>query len=332
MDLIKTDQYGRSAGIVNGSKIDFEISVDGANDFEIEMKRWEWDESITYGTRVYAEDTEYGGIVQEFSTDTSTDVIRLQGDTWRGMMQHKIIEPQPGQDYATASGELNDIIRSKVENEFPGLFYGVDVNTGVTVQNYQFIRYCTLHNGLTKMLKSVGYRLDIRYKEGDVGMAGYVKVQAVPINDLSDRHELTNDNNMHFTTDNNQRGINHLICLGKGELKDRIVIHLYVDQNGDISQSNKYFTGSDEITAIYDSGGSEEDELIKNGIKELESKKSNMSYKMTMTQLDGDIDLGDVVGGKDYLTGISMQKPISRKIWTVSSGKEKITYKLEGET
>ena len=123
-----------------------------------------------------------------------------------------------------------------------------------------------------------------------------------------------------------------MICLGKGELKDRIVIHLYVDQNGDISQSNKYFTGSDEITAIYDSGGSEEDELIKNGIKELESKKSNMSYKMTMTQLDGDIDLGDVVGGKDYLTGISMQKPISRKIWTVSSGKEKITYKLEGET
>ena len=98
MDLIKTDQYGRPAGIVNGSKIDFEISVDGANDFEIEMKRWEWDGSITYGTRVYAADTEYGGIVQEFSTDTSSDVIRLLGDTWRGMMQHKIIEPQPGQD------------------------------------------------------------------------------------------------------------------------------------------------------------------------------------------------------------------------------------------
>lgn len=151
MDLIKTDRYGRPAGIINGSKIDFEISVDGVNDFEIEMKRWEWDGSITYGTRVYAADTEYGGIVQEFSTDTSADVIRLQGDTWRGMMQHKIIEPQPGQDYTTASGELNAIIRSKVENEFPGLFYGVDVDTGVTVQNYQFIRYCTLHDGLMKI-------------------------------------------------------------------------------------------------------------------------------------------------------------------------------------
>ena len=67
-------------------------------------------------------------------------------------------------------------------------------------------------------------------------------------------------------------------------------------------------------------------------IKELESKKSSMSYNMTMTKLEGKIDLGDIVGGKDYLTGISMKKPIGRKIWTISSGKEKVVYKLEGET
>lgn len=52
----------------------------------------------------------------------------------------------------------------------------------------------------------------------------------------------------------------------------------------------------------------------------------------TMTKLEGNIDLGDIVGGKDYLTGISMKKPIGRKIWTISSGKEKVVYKLEGET
>ena len=51
-----------------------------------------------------------------------------------------------------------------------------------------------------------------------------------------------------------------------------------------------------------------------------------------MTKLEGNIDLGDIVGGKDYLTGISMKKPIGRKIWTISSGKEKVVYKLEGET
>lgn len=248
------------------------------------------------------------------------------------MMAKKIIQPLSGQDYATASGELNSIIKSKVESEFPGLFYGVTADTGVTVNNYQFDRYCTLHTGLVKMLKSVGYRLDIRYQEGDVGMTGYVKVSAVPINDLSSEYELTNDNNMNFTTDDNRRGVNHLICLGKGDLKDRLVIHLYADQNGTISQTTQYFKGTEEIAAIYDSSGSEKDDLIENGIKELESKKSSMSYNMTMTKLEGNIDLGDIVGGKDYLTGISMKKPISRKIWSISAGKEKVEYKLEGET
>ena len=111
-----------------------------------------------------------------------------------------------------------------------------------------------------------------------------------------------------------------------------MVIHLYTDQNGAISQTQQYFKGAEEIVAIYDSSGSERDDLIKNGIKELESKKSSMSYNMTMTKLEGNIDLGDIVGGKDYLTGISMKKPIGRKIWTISYGKEKVVYKLEGET
>lgn len=57
-----------------------------------------------------------------------------------------------------------------------------------------------------------------------------------------------------------------------------------------------------------------------------------MTYNMTMEKLEGNIDLGDIIGGRDYLTGISVKKPISRKIWTVAEGKEKIEYKLEGET
>lgn len=334
MELIKTNPYGRQIGYVMNANFDFEVGEDekeSINDFEIEMKRWNWDGSIEYGSQVFSPDTEYGGIVKEISTDTSTNVIRAKGYTWRGMMTKKIIQPSSGQDYAVVSGELNAIIKEKVEVEFPGLFYGVDEDTGITVANYQFERYCTLHAGLVKMLKSVGYRMDIRYKEGDVGESGYVQVKAVPINDMSEEYKLTNDNNMNFTTDDNRRGINHLICLGKGELKDRIVVHLYVDQNGEISET-QYFEGIEEIASIYDSSGSEMDDLVKNGIKELESNKSSMSYNMTMTKLEGNIDIGDIVGGKDYLTGISMKKPIGRKIWTRSSGKEKVEFKLEGET
>ena len=76
MDLIKTDQYGRQIGYVQGANIDFEVGADEAdsiNDFEIELKRWNWDGSIRFGTRVFSPDTEYGGIVREISTDTSTN-------------------------------------------------------------------------------------------------------------------------------------------------------------------------------------------------------------------------------------------------------------------
>lgn len=332
MELTKTDLQGTAIGYVEKMDIDFEVGEDESdsiNDFQLEMKRWNWDESMKYGIRVYADGTEFGGIVREISTDSSANVIRAKGYTWRGMLTKKIIEPLSGEDYATATGELNAVVKDMVEKAFPGLFCGVDIDTGVKVTNYQFERYCSLHSGLKKMLESVGYRLDIKYKEE--GKTGHVYVGAVPIQDMSSEYEFTNDNNMSFTTDDNRRGVNHLICLGKGELKDRIVVHLYVDNNGKISQT-QYYTGADEITETYDNNGVEEDELLKNGTKELESRKDNKTYNMKIVKIEENLEVGDIVGGKDYLTGISAKKPIARKVWTVSSGKEKIDYKLKGES
>lgn len=334
MDLIQTDKYGKEIGYVMNANIDFEIGAeekDSINDFEIEFKRWYWKGDIECGSRMVSPDTEYGGIVGEIATDTSANNIKVKGYTWRGMMTKKVIQPLMGQDYAVVSGEINSIIRTKVEAEFPGLFYGVERSTGIRVENYQFDRYCTLHEGLVKMLKSVGHRLDIRYRQGDRQGVGYVQVQAVPIGDYSEEYELSNDNNMNFTTDDNRRGVNHLICLGKGELKDRLVIHLYVNDQGEIVQT-QYYAGAYEITEVYDSSGSERDDLLKNGIEKLKTLKNRMTYNMTMEKLEGVIDIGDIIGGRDYLTGISVKKPISRKIWTLAEGKEKIEYKLEGET
>jgi hypothetical protein len=37
----------------------------------------------------------------------------------------------------------------------------------------------------------------------------------------------------------NNSGVNHLICLGSGELQNRIVVHLYVDADGNISQTQE---------------------------------------------------------------------------------------------
>lgn len=79
---------------------------------------------------------------------------------------------------------------------------------------------------------------------------GYVQVRAVPIVDYSSEYEFSNDQNMNFTMDDNKRGVNHLVCLGKGELKDRLVIHLYVDEKGNVGQT-QYYRGIDEIEETY---------------------------------------------------------------------------------
>ena len=333
MDLIRTNVDGREEGYVQRANVDFEIGEadDAINDFEIEFRRQDWTGEISEGCRLFSPETEYGGIVKEISTSTAAGTITLKGYTWRGMMVKKIMEPPAGADYATATGEINSIIKEKVEKEFPGLFYGVDESTGVTVSGYQFDRYCTLHAGLVKMLKSVGYKLLIRYLQGDALENGYVEVKAVPIVDYSEEYEFSNDNNMNFTSDENNRGVNHLICLGKGELKERLVLHLYVGANNEVGKT-QYYTGADEITEVYDSNGSEMSDLEKNGRDKLEEKKNRTEYNMTLEGLEGEIDIGDIVGGRDYLTGMIMQKPIGRKIWTIAEGKEKIEYKLEGES
>ena len=51
--------------------------------------------------------------------------------------------------------------------------------------------------------------------------------------------------------EDNKGGINHLICLGSGELSARQVIDLYVDANGNIGTTQHYF-GTDEIVDIFD--------------------------------------------------------------------------------
>ncbi|MFR3391090.1 MAG: hypothetical protein ACLTT1_11155 [[Clostridium] scindens] len=56
------------------------------------------------------------------------------------------------------------------------------------------------------------------------------------------------------------------------------------------------------------------------------------SYKnMEVTVEDVDLAIGDIVGGKDIATGVSLQKPIIKKILKLQKGSVSIEYRVEGE-
>ena len=181
------------------------------------------------------------------------------------------------------------------------------------------------------MLQSVGYRMEIKFIQAEKENAGHVQVRAVSITDYSSEYEYSSDSDIDFKVNICRKGVNHLVCLGKGELKDRMVIHLYVDSAGNIGQT-QYYKGIDEVEAVYDSSGAEQDDLLKGGKDKLYELMNKTEYDMTMEKIEGNVDIGDIVGGRDYLTGVIMKKPIGRKIWKLSGGKEKIEYKLEGES
>lgn len=197
-----------------------------------------------------------------------------------------------------------------------------------TEVEFQFDRYCTLLDGLEKMLSSIGYRLDIRYIK--TRWDAYVRIQPVAATDFSDETEFSQDGKLVFTAQNNQGGINHLICLGKGDLKDRIVKHLYVQKDGSIGNS-PYYTGLDERTETYDYSSAEEPELTEKGTERL---RELMNSKKFAVDIDDDIEtemqIGDIVGGRDYITGIVVKKPITKKILNIKDGTCKTEYKIEG--
>lgn len=321
-NVIVADASGKELRTLLFSSYDFEVGRT-ENSFQVEIKRQEY-KYIPKSGRIYIPGTEYGGLFRELDTSTKNDTIMPGGLTWRGMMQKKIIVPPSGQDYATDSGELNAIIKARVEAAFPGMFVGSDTSTGVSV-TYQYERYCTLEDGLTKLLKTAGYKLNIEYSQAEKA----VVVSAVPIVDFSGNIEFSSDMQLHYLMHMQGDGVNHLICLGQGELKDRTVYHLYVDQNGNIGTTQYYF-GADEVAEVYDYAGAELDDLIQSGKERLREIMNDNRFEITVNP-SIEIAVGDIVGGRDYLSGMTMTAPITGKIIKWANGFRSVEYRIEDE-
>lgn len=305
------------------------VDLNGNRTFSVQIARSNWREELTFSSLIYIMGTEYGGIIGEVLTDTTLDYVELKGLTWRGRLAKKIIQPPAGSDYKVVSGELHTVMKSLIEPEFDGLFVVSQRDTGVSVSNYQFDRYCTLLDGLTKMLKSKGYRLQLTFRR-EQNEPGYLYIEAVPIVDYSNRIELSRDCQMNYTMDDKRDGVNHLIVTGKGELQDRNVFHLYVQKNGSIGKT-QYYTGLQEIAEVYENTSTETDELEETSREKLQELMNKKTFKMDVAALGIDVNIGDIVGGRDYLTGMYMAKPVENITYELIDDVESKTYKLEGE-
>lgn len=310
---------------------DTEIDLDlgDTNDFEIRMDQNNWNkEQYWYDNRIFIPQTEYGGIIDDLEVITSTREIVLRGLTWRGLLSEKVVEPPEGEDHLTVSGDLNDILQELVGDRFDGLFSIPDVKTGATVTGWQVDRYVTLYDAIIKLLDSKGHRLQISYVEPEGLEYGYISVQAVPITDYSEELEYSREGKVNFDIRDYRGGINHLVCIGKGQNEERAVVHLYVQEDGSIGKT-QYFSGLKERVAVYEFTSADFEKLEEDGTKRLKDLQNYKSIGMKVDDID--LEIGDIVGGYEEITGTRLQKPVARKIINMKQGKITIDYEVKGD-
>lgn len=329
--VILTDPDGVELREMPANKID--IDIDSTMDFEVVISAAKFRSDIEDKGRIFVPGTEYGGLINGIKSNTAEKTVTIKGRSWRGFLEKKIIRPPSGSDYKVISGELNTVIRTLLADaELTPLFRGSTEDTEVSVTSYQFNRYTTLRKGLKKLLASVDYRLKLTYVQQEGGAAGYVKVEAVPMVDYSSTIEVSQDSQIDFVIEQDKYQTNHLICLGSGELAQRMVVDLYVQEDGSIG-TTQYYTGLDDIQEIYDYSSVEsQDDLIKQGTQRLSEIMDGQKMQMDVAKIGIDVGIGDTVGGRDYITGTQVSKPVMNKIYTEENGTVKIDYVVEGDT
>lgn len=321
MDLIYTDENRKDLGIL------FDYSFDlafGSSENDFELKTSTSNYILKQGYYIYIEGTEYGGVVDNIKVKTASKELIYEGRTYHGILESKVIEPDAGQDYLKVSGEANAVLGTLIQRlALTGLFKASTDISNFTINNYQFNRYVKGYTGIKQMLNSVGAKLHITFEDG------YVVLSALPIVDYSKDDEFDTDQ-IKFDIEKYYNPINHLICLGKGELADRQIIHLYADAEGNISKTKTQF-GLDERTEVYDYSSAESiEELESSGIEKFKELQNDGKVQM---QLDASQEYGidDIVGAREFITGITMSKPIVKKIVTINKGIIKVENKVGEE-
>ena len=311
MDLIVTDTNGTPSGSYASWTLDLAYGS-GENDFDLQCPA-----CLEPGCRWWVDGTGWGGIVDDVKTSVTggEGELNYHGRDWHGLLASKILEPDKGKDYLTMSGTIGTLLRIVISRI--GLQDILNVTEGTSkTANWQFDRYCDAWSGLSKMLRASGLRLRITAAQNGV------TVDAPPITAAGD---LIDSDLIDFDATLASHPVNHLICLGKGDLKDRIVVHWYADQKGTLSHTQT-IKGADERTSVYELSNADAAELETKGKTKLQELRDTGSIDVDVESDGIDLDVGDTVTGRDNTTGIKVTAEITKKIIKIEDGIPTVTY------
>ena len=319
MDLIYMNDAREDLGVLHDYKLDMAYGA-AENDFELRVPVSA--HTCTGGFFVYADGTEYGGIVDDVQSDTAAQEVAYTGRTWHGLLNSKILEPDAGADYLVLTGEANAVICALLARVgLTDLFEASADDSGLVIKSYQMNRYIPAYDGIRKMLATVKGKLLFTFSGGKVRLAAH------PRGEYAQNGEIDADL-VAFKARKYYRPVNHLICLGRGELAAREVLHLYVDASGQISRTQTFF-GLDERTEVYENTNAESlEELEREGVDQLTERALGDEIEVIFDAEDDQYDVQDIVSAADNVTGLVATAEIVKKIVVVENGQATISYEV----
>lgn len=320
MDLIYTNTKRVDQGVLSAYSLDLSFGADEKeNNFELVIGNNE--PMLEEGTVIYFEGTEYGGIVDGLKVNTNKETTTFIGRTWHGLLNSKVIEPDSGEDYLIVSGEANEVLLFLLARlGLSGLFVAASESSGVNIKAYQFNRYCKGYDGLRAMLAANKAKLKFKWE----GRA--VVLYAEPIADYTSNP--VDGDIAPLSVERHGNKVNHLVCLGRGDLAEREVLHLYVDRFDRIGDV-QYYTGLEEVVDVYDYSNVEStDELRKSGIERLEELRNADKIEMSINEGTEIVyDVGDMLCAVDHRTKIKATATVIQKIVKINNGEISVDYK-----
>lgn len=312
MDLVFTDKNWKELGVVENFGMDLAYGTD-ENDFTCEIP---YDTGIEQESFVFIDGTSYGGLVRGFQETSDADGLKLEciGQTWHGLMASTVLIPPAGQTHFKVDCDANTAIARVIAHT--GLDKIFEVST-LTVKNvaYQFDRFCTVYGGITKMLSKNGLKLTVT-KDSQ----SKPRLAAVPAMDYtSGELALESDYKIKIV-----RPVNHLVCIGIGEMEERTVVHLYADADGKVSKTQTIFYPQ-ERQELYEYSSLEEAELTEAGTKKLEELQDTDSIEISPPSYMT-LDVGDMVGAESEYLKVLVKAEIAKVVVKVGADGQEITY------
>lgn len=311
MNVAYTNDSLSAVGFI--SFVGFDTSIgDSGNQVQLKLHSSQKTE-LAKGSLIWSPGTEYGGIIQDIQSKLETDgqrYVYYSGPSWSGRLSQRIVCPPTGKDHYTLEGEANEALNTLMEYlGLDYLFQAPEGNSGITL-NTDLDRFADGYSALRKAAAENDCRLSMAYDNA-------AKKVIILFVKRETHGNYTSDNSPISVTVGSP--VNHLVCAGTGELQNRVVVHLYIDNNGNVSQA-PYYTRADEITALYENTSADKDKLIEEGTKKLLEYQEVNQVEISVEDGSEDLyQLDDVIVGFDPVTGIKASSTIAKKVVSVDA-------------